>query len=68
MPQGSDNLKWEKGFPAVSVVKNPPACAGDTGLILAWENPTGHGATKPNPQLLKSTCPKACAPQEKPLQ
>ena len=67
MPQGSDTLTWEKGCPAVSVVKDLPACAGDTGLILVRENPTGHGATKPSPQLLKSTCPKACAPQEKPL-
>ena len=68
MPQGSDNLKWEKGFLAISVVKNLPANAGDAGLILVRENPTCHGATKPNPQLLKSTCPRACAPQqEKPL-
>ena len=28
-----------KGFPCGSVVKNPPAKAGDTGSILDWEDP-----------------------------
>ena len=32
------------GFPGGSVVKNPPANAGDTGLIQ--EDPTCHKATK----------------------
>ena len=27
------------GFPGGSVVKNPPANAGDTRLILGWEGP-----------------------------
>ena len=27
------------GFPGGSVVKNPPANAGDVGLILGWEDP-----------------------------
>ena len=27
------------GFPGTSVVKNPPASAGDVGLILVWEDP-----------------------------
>ena len=27
------------GFPGASVVKNPPASAGDVGLILVWEDP-----------------------------
>ena len=35
------------GFPGDSVVKNPPANAGDTGLIPGLGNPTCHGATKP---------------------
>ena len=33
------------GFPGGAVVKNPPANAGDTGLL--WEDPTCHGAAKP---------------------
>ena len=32
-------------------------------LSLVWEDPTCHGATEPEPQLLKPTCPRACAPQ-----
>ena len=32
------------GFPRGSVVKNPPARAGDMGLI--WEDPTCQGAAK----------------------
>ena len=35
------------GFPGGSVVKNPPADAGDTGLISGWEDPTGCRATHP---------------------
>ena len=34
-------------FPGGAVVKNPPAHAGDTGLILVWEDPTCRGAMKP---------------------
>ena len=39
---------WQ-GFPGGPVVKNPPASAGDTGLILVWEDPTCLGATEPVP-------------------
>ena len=34
-------------FPGGPVVKNPPANAGDTGLILLWEDSTCQDATKP---------------------
>ena len=37
----SDNLLVMKGFPGGSVIKNPPANAGDpgdTGLIPGWED------------------------------
>ena len=35
-------------FPGGSVVKNPTAIAGDTGLIRKiWEDPTCHTASKP---------------------
>ena len=49
-------------FPDGTVVKNPPANAGDTGVrALVREDPTCRGATKPmhhnywacKPQLLK---------------
>ena len=65
------------GFPAGTVVKNPPANAGDTGSSPDREDSTGHRATKPashncwarEPQLLKPACPRARAPQqEKPPQ
>ena len=37
---GSKNeLRGEVGFPGGSVVKNPPANAGDTSSSLAWEDP-----------------------------
>ena len=36
-----------QGFPGGSVVKNPPANAGDTVRSLFWEDPTCLGATKP---------------------
>ena len=36
-----------EGFPGGSVVKNPPAKVGDTGLIPDPEDRTGQGATKP---------------------
>ena len=45
-----------------------PAIAGDMGLILVWEDPTGHGATEPCVTSTEPTRPKAHAPQEKPLQ
>ena len=35
------------GFPGGTVVKNPPANAGDTGPSPGPEDPTCHGATKP---------------------
>ena len=31
--------EWTKGFPGVSVIKNPPAIAGDTGLSLIQKIP-----------------------------
>ena len=34
-------------MPGAPVVKNPPANAGDAGLIPIWEDPTWRGATKP---------------------
>ena len=34
-------------FPGGSVVKNPPANAGDTVRSLIWEDPTCSGTTKP---------------------
>ena len=40
-----------EGFPGGSVVKNSPAHAGDTGLSLIRDDPTGLRAAKP-----------ACAP------
>ena len=36
-----------QGFPRGSVVKNPPANAGDTSSIPDPENPSCYGATKP---------------------
>ena len=36
-----------QGFPGGSVVKNPPANAGDMVRSLIWEDPTCLGATKP---------------------
>ena len=35
------------GFPRGSVVKNPPANAGDAGLSLGWEDPLGEGNGNP---------------------
>ena len=40
-------LKKLKTVADDSVVKNPPANAGDTGLSQNWEDPTCHRATKP---------------------
>ena len=37
----------EGGVPGGTVVKNPPANAGDTGSSPVWEDPTCDGATKP---------------------
>ena len=31
------------GFPNGTVVKNPPACARDAGLILGWVDPLEKG-------------------------
>ena len=36
-----------KGFPGGSVVKNPPANAGDTGLIPGSESSPGEGNGNP---------------------
>ena len=40
-----NTVTW--GFPGGTVIKSPPASAGDTGLIRVWEDPTCCGATKP---------------------
>ena len=39
-------LKIMLDFPGGTVVKNPPANAGDMGSTLVQEDPTCHGATK----------------------
>ena len=36
-----------QGFPDGSVVKNPPANAGDVGLIPGWERYPGVGSGNP---------------------
>ena len=36
-----------RDFPGGTVVKNPPANAGDRVPSLVWEDPTCRGATKP---------------------
>ena len=73
-------LVW--GFPGGSGEKNPPASAGDTGLIPGWGRsymPWNNQVCAPqllSPcsrawvlQLLKPACPRACALQrEKPPQ
>jgi len=42
------NLKTHfQGFPGLSVVKNPPANEGDTGLIPAPEEPTAEEQLSP---------------------
>ena len=42
------NQKWqERGFPDGSVVKDPPASAGDMGRSLIQEDPTCDRATRP---------------------
>ena len=83
-----DNLPKKKmvnkGFPGGSVVKIPPASAGDIVRSLIWEDCTCRGAAKPvhhscepgsricwahGPQPLKPARPGACAlQQEKPPQ
>ena len=54
------------------MVRSPPATAGNMGLIpdLRTKIPHAEGQLSPCvPQLLKSQCPGACAPQqEKPQQ
>ena len=37
------------GFPCGSVIKNPPASAGDSGLIPGWERFPGEGNGNPLP-------------------
>ena len=34
---------YTRGFPGGSVVKNPPAIAGDAGLILGWRRSPREG-------------------------
>ena len=38
---------WTKGFPGGSVVKSPPASAGDTGFILGSGRSSGEGNSYP---------------------
>ena len=64
---GTDNL----GFLGGSVIKNPPANAGDMGSMPdpMWEDLTCHGAPKPGRHNTKACIARACAPQqEKPIQ
>ena len=56
---------WD--FPGGPVVKNPPANAGDMGLILVWEDPTGCGATKPMHKTLEPTLQSSRATRTEPL-
>ena len=44
---GDRQLTGDLGFPDGTVVKNPPANAGDTVQALVREDPTCRGATKP---------------------
>ena len=65
--------KKTQGFPGGSVVKNPPANAGDTGLIPDLERSRGPQllslcSEAHELELLKPVCPRACAlQQEEPL-
>ena len=62
-------------FPGCSVVKNSLANVGDTVQSLVWKDSTCRGAAKPKHhddwagvlRLLKSTHPRACAPQPEKL-
>ena len=38
---------YHRDFPSGTVVKNPPANAGDMGSIPVREDATCHGVTKP---------------------
>ena len=49
------------------MVKNPPTNAGDMGLILVWEDPTGCGATKPMHQTIEPTFQSSRATRTEPL-
>ena len=43
-------MSWystENGFPGSSVVRNPPANAGDAGLVPGWESSHGEGNGNP---------------------
>ena len=41
------SLSGNEGFPGGSVVNNPPANAGDTGLIPGWGRCPGRGNSNP---------------------
>ncbi|XP_055429916.1 regulator of chromosome condensation isoform X2 [Bubalus kerabau] len=70
----NDPMPVDLGKTRTSVMSRSP---GDTGLIPVAEDPSYCRATKPQPQLsslcsrvlrpqlLKPSCPRACAPQEK---
>ena len=51
-------------FPGVTVVKNPPANAGDTGSITGPGRSHKPESTKPVPHNYQVCLPKACAPQQ----
>ena len=59
-----------KGFPGGPVVRSPPADAEDTSSVPRQKGSTSRGAAEPThcrthePQLLKPTPPRACAPQQ----
>ena len=48
------DLKFSRGFPGGSVVKNLPANAGDSGSILGQERSPGGGNGNP----LQYSCPE----------
>ena len=60
--------EWPLGFPGDSVLKNPPANAGDTGLIPDPGRSHMPQSNKGQVTRLLSLHPTAHAPQEKPPQ
>ena len=59
-----------KDFPGGPAIKNLPANAGDTDSIPGpgSSHVQQQGDRVREPQLLKPSCPRACAPQRKPPQ
>ena len=61
----------ERGFPHGTVVKNPPANAGDRGSIPGTGRSQCHRVTKPMSHTLlspRATTTEACAPRAHDLQ